>query len=339
MGFDSVVNSISIQSDGKIIMGGNFTSFNGTSGIGGIVRLNADGARDTTFNTGAGFDGIVISISVQADGKIIMGGLFTSFNGTQNINNIVRLNANGTQDTTFNTGDGFDNDVFTISIQSDGKIIVGGLFTSFNGTSEINSIARLNADGTRDTTFNTGTGFNNPALSTSIQADGKIIVGGGFTSFNNTVGTNHIIRLNANGTQDTTFNTGKGFDNPVLSTSIQADGKIIVGGVFEDFNGTKRSGLVRLLVGASTSISKKVPASQSLQVKIYPNPNNGAFTIAAKSEGVYNIQNGLGQIIQTVTLNAVNSYTINIEDLSSGIYFVTGYNNNMITQQKVVVAK
>jgi len=79
--------------------------------------------------------------------------------------------------------------------------------------------------------------------------------------------------------------------------------------------------------------------SQNAQVIIYPNPNNGAFTISAESEGVYTIQNSLGQIIQSVTLNAANNYTINIENLSNGVYFVAGYNNNRITQQKVVVSK
>jgi hypothetical protein len=86
-----------------------------------------------------------------------------------------------------------------------------------------------------------------------------------------------------------------------------------------------------------TNVGVSPITSQSEQILIFPNPNNGVFTISAKSEGVYTIQNSLGQIIQSVTLNATNNYTTNIENLSNGIYFVTGYNNNRITQQKVVV--
>jgi uncharacterized delta-60 repeat protein len=246
-GFNSIVRSISIQPDGKIIVGGDFNSFNGTP-RGRIVRLNADGSIDATFNTITGFDNIVYSASIQADGKIIVVGSFTSFNGIAR-NRIARLNADGSLDAGFNPGSGFDNTVYSTSLQADGKIIVGGSFTSINGIAR-NRIARINADGSLDIGFNPGTGFNTNVRSISIQADGKIIVGGLFNSFNGTPRW-RIARLNADGSLDTGFNPGTGINGAVYSTSIQADGKIILGGGFTTYNGTTRNNITRLNSDAS----------------------------------------------------------------------------------------
>jgi uncharacterized delta-60 repeat protein/uncharacterized repeat protein (TIGR01451 family) len=241
-GFDNQIYSTAIQSDGKIIVGGNFTSYNGTA-RNCIARLNVDGSLDTGFNSGTGFNSHVWSTALQPDGKIIVGGYFTSYNGTT-INRIARLNADGSLDTGFNPGTSFNSTLYSTAIQPDGKIIVGGYFTSFNGTTT-NRIARLNADGSLDTGFNPGTGFNWYVYSTVIQPDGKIIVGGQFTSVNGTT-INSIARLNPDGSLDTGFNPGTGFNGAVLSTALQPDGKIIVGGRFTSFNGTTTNRIVRL---------------------------------------------------------------------------------------------
>jgi uncharacterized delta-60 repeat protein len=249
-GFDSTVLSIAIQTDGKIVCGGSFTTFNGVT-VNYIARLNSDGTRDTAFttNTGTAFNDWVLSIVIQSDGKLVIGGWFTTFNGVT-VNRIVRLNSDGTLDTAFttNTGTGFNNTVRSIAIQSDGKILIGGEFTTFNGAT-VNRIVRLNSDGTLDTAFttNTGTGFNNTVRSIAIQSDGKILIGGFFTTFDG-VTVNRIVRLNADGTRDTTFttNTGTAFNSAVFSIAIQSDGKIVCGGFFGSFNGVTVNGIVRL---------------------------------------------------------------------------------------------
>ena len=103
--------------------------------------------------------------------------------------NLESFAADGTPDTTFsaNIGNGFNNEVSGVAVQSDGKIVVGGYFTTINGGTS-NRIARLNADGTPDTTFSTniGSGFSNNVYGVAVQSDGKIVVGGGFTSINGT---------------------------------------------------------------------------------------------------------------------------------------------------------
>lgn len=188
--------SISIQQDGKIIVGGNYTSYNGTT-ANYIARLNSDGSIDPTFDTGTGFNGTVMITAIQPDGKIIAGGDFTSFNGS-NINRIIRLNPDGSRDTSFDPGTGFDDRPRTISVQQNGRIVIGGTFTEFNGATA-KLIARLNSDGSQDTTFQTGTGFTNTGalvslLSSALQNDGQIIVGGTFVEYDGTT-INRIAKL------------------------------------------------------------------------------------------------------------------------------------------------
>jgi hypothetical protein len=130
----------SIQSDGKVIIGGSFGSYGGVT-VNGIARLHANGVRDTTFNMGSGPNNIVTTSSIQSDGKVIIGGDFTSYGGVTT-NRIARLHANGVRDTTFNVGSGANDTIRTISIQSDGKVIIGGDFTSYSGVTT-NRIARI----------------------------------------------------------------------------------------------------------------------------------------------------------------------------------------------------
>ncbi|HAI77332.1 MAG TPA: hypothetical protein DCM08_13945 [Microscillaceae bacterium] len=207
-GFNSIVTSIVIQPDGKVILGGWFTSFNGTSRS-RIARLNTDGSLDTGFNPGSGFNNDVYCLALQSDGKVLVGGFFSSFNGTT-CNRIARLNADGSLDTGFNPGTGFNFDIRALAVQSDGKILAGGQFTAFNGSS-INRIIRLNVDGSQDINFNPNLGFNNPVESILLQPDGKIWVGGFFTSFNG-VASNRLVRLNANGSLDVSLDLGTGLD-------------------------------------------------------------------------------------------------------------------------------
>jgi uncharacterized delta-60 repeat protein len=248
-------NAIAIQSDGKIVIGGTFTTFNEIT-VNRIIRLNADGTLDTAFrtNTGTGATGgstpAINRIVIQSDGKIIIGGTFTTFNGITTARRLVRLNTDGTLDTAFSTNlaIGPGSDVRSLAIQSDGKIIVVGAFTSFNGATR-NRIIRLNTDGTPDTAFNTNTGTaaNNTVIAIAIQSDGKIVIGGDFTTFNGTT-VNRIARLNSDGTRDTDFttNTGTGVSNPITTITIQSDDKILIGGSFTAFNLAGASRFARL---------------------------------------------------------------------------------------------
>jgi len=246
-GFNFAVQAIAIQNDGKIIAIGGFALYNGTN-VGKIARINTDGTLDTSFNVGgSGFvTGNGIIIKIQSDGKILVVGAFSDYNGTS-VNNIVRINLDGTIDNTFNVGGSSSNgQIRNIDIQSDGKMIIVGDFTSYNGTS-VGKIARINTDGTLDTSFNIGgSGLNNIAYAVAIQSDGKIIVGGGFTSYNGT-SANRIAYLNSDGTLDTSFNVGgSGFNTTVFRLKIQSNGKILTGGFFTTFNSITANRIIEL---------------------------------------------------------------------------------------------
>jgi uncharacterized delta-60 repeat protein len=239
---NNVIYSSITQPDGKIIVCGNFTTYMGIS-RNRIARLNADLSLDTTFNPGTAANNSIQAIALKSDGKILIGGNFTSFNGTA-VNRIACLNADGTIDTSFNVGSGANNTVNAFALQSDGKIIVGGNFSAYKGVTQ-NRVIRLNTDGSADSSFNVGAGADANISTLKIQANGKVILAGSFSTFDGNA-KGRIIRLNADGSPDAGFVTGSGFDTTVNSVALQADGKILVGGLFSSYNGTALNRMARL---------------------------------------------------------------------------------------------
>ena len=246
------VNTIhtGVLSTDDIIVSGASTVFNGTT-IPYLSKLSDTGTLNTTFNTnlGTGFNGVTNAISVDTNDKIIVSFTNTTFKGNTR-RYIVRLNANGTEDTSFysNLGTGYNQQPTEIKLQSDGKILTGGAFNLLNGNTR-NYLTRLNSSGTEDTSFytNLGTAFNSGVTAIGIQSDGKILIGGYFTSFKGNT-RNKLVRLNSSGTEDTAFysNLGTGFNGYPRMFIVQSSGRIIVGGNFTDVNGTTVGGLVAL---------------------------------------------------------------------------------------------
>jgi uncharacterized delta-60 repeat protein len=282
IGFDNDVYAVALQSDGKILIGGYFTTFDGVSSS-GIVRLNSDGSIDSTFSVGTGAYA-VRSLAIQSDGKIIIGGNFSNFNGISSIN-IARLNSNGSFDSTFNTGLGVTGSgaaLNTVSLQSDGKVIIGGQFDSYNGTA-INRIARLNTDGSLDTSFNVGTGANGEIYASAIQTDGKIILGGYFNQYND-IGAQRIVRINNNGSIDASFNTTSGADSYVMTVSIQSDGKVILGGHFDNYASSSAQSVARLNTDGSIDSSFNIGNGTNGNVKATAILQDGSVAIGGAFE-------------------------------------------------------
>jgi uncharacterized delta-60 repeat protein len=240
----AVDNIISLPS-GKVLINGPFSGVNGTP-TEGVALLNTDGTVDASFQAPGLLNGrSVYSLAMQPDGKVLIGGDFDQLYGASPRNRIARLNVDGTLDATFDPGTGANDEVLRLALQSDGKVLIGGRFTEVGGVAR-NRIARLNANGTLDATFDPGTGTNGTPLHLALQPDGKVLIGGEFTEVDG-VARNRIARLNANGTLDTTFNPGAGADYIVNSVSVQPDGKVLIGGWFTQVGGEAHPRIARLM--------------------------------------------------------------------------------------------
>ncbi len=206
------VESMALQPDGKLLICGNFTSFNGQPKA-YIARLNTDGSVDTSFTASVGY--WVRHLALQADGKIVIGGFFGDVAGVGH-RLIARLNSNGSLDTTFDTGTGAwgtlgvsitgnaDPFVFQVAVQPyDGKVLITGNFTNFNGT-RVSGLARLNTNGTLDTTFQMGSGLSTWGRSIQVLPNNQILVTGWFDNYNNS-SHNRVALINTNGSPDNSF--------------------------------------------------------------------------------------------------------------------------------------
>ncbi len=270
------VNALALQPDGKLVIGGYFDNTTTPVTSNGISRLLQTGGLDTTFDQGPGVNvvsGNIEPVNVlarQPDGKILVAGAFTSLRGVA-CNLLARLLPNGSLDTGFNPGTGPGNPaasrnvITAIAVQPDGKILVGGEFTTWNGASN-RALVRLNEDGTLDTGF---THFDSivqffagfeAASSIALQPSPvapyfAIVIGGDFHRAYSSGGFHSgIVRLKADGTLDTTFDAALGAHYAKAPTNLasvttvaaQIDGKILAGGQFTGFNGVSVNGLVRL---------------------------------------------------------------------------------------------
>ncbi|HEX8195296.1 MAG TPA: choice-of-anchor Q domain-containing protein [Pyrinomonadaceae bacterium] len=238
LGTNDDVFALGRQPDGKILIGGYFTSVGGVA-RNALARLNADGSLDASFAPSV--NGTVTEIALQPDGKIVIAGYFTSVGG-QTRNRLARLNQDGSLDASFQDPN-INDSISVVGLQSLGRILIGGRFTSVGGQSRAN-LARLFSDGSLDASFN-------PAIDGEIsdfdfQPDGKILIAG-FLKTVNGVERTRVARLNADGTLDQTFQNPNIAAGSFLRTvAAQADGKVIIGGEFSNINGTERRNLARL---------------------------------------------------------------------------------------------
>ncbi|SHF90428.1 delta-60 repeat domain-containing protein [Flavobacterium segetis] len=250
IGLSGTVNTLALQSDGKLIAGGSFITFNGTV-VNRIVRLLATGLIDSSFNTGSGFDGTVETVLVQNDGKILIGGRFSNFNGTL-YNKIVRLNPDGSLDVTFSTGIGFDKNVYALALQSDNSIIVGGNFLNFKGSAN-KRIIRIDSVGNIDTSFNAGTGFSNGEVRTIlVQPDNRLLIGGTFSGTYKGAIAQRFLRLMPDGNRDITFSAG--LNGTLFTMCFTPDAKLIIGGTFNSVLGVTKHRIARLKICTSSSL-------------------------------------------------------------------------------------
>ena len=267
-------SALVLQDNGKILSGGSLS----VDGVLGIARLNVDGSLDTDFNSNVLADltsGGVRSLATQADSKILVGG---GFSATQ-IDQLVRLNPDGSLDAGFNANvvGAIFTAVNTIVPLADGRILIGGGFNSVGGIAR-NRIARLNADGSLDASFNVD--VDNTVFTIVLQADGKILLGGSFSNGGG-VARSRIARLNIDGSLDTSF--APDANNVVFTIVPQVDGKILLGGVFTSIGGVTRNRAARLNADGSLDSSFNPNVSTGSVSTLIPQADGkillaGAFT-------------------------------------------------------------
>jgi uncharacterized delta-60 repeat protein len=256
--FNDFAYAVAIDKDNKIVVAG--YASNGINNDFAILRLNSNGTPDTTFDgdgkvlvnmSNGAFNDFGRAVSIDKDNKIVIAGYAS--NGSNVDFAILRLNSNGTPDTTFD-GDGkvlvnmsngaLGEAAYAVAIDKDNKIVVAG--EAYNVSSVDFAILRLNSNGTPDTAFD-GDGkvlinmpdstFNDFARAVSIDKDNKIVVSG--NAYNGNNDDFAILRLSPNGTPDTAFdddgkvltNMSNGaFGDFARGVSIDKDNKIVVAG-------------------------------------------------------------------------------------------------------------
>lgn len=288
---------IKLQSDGKILIAG--TSF-------GLARLNPSGTVDTNFARGQSkFSGSVRALVVEPDDKVTYVGEL-NYVAPGNVfrpvgtNCVTRLFADGSLDTSFiapsNNTTGL---ILAMDRQPDGKYIIGGNFIRIAQYNNLFGIARLNANGSVDTSFQSGLGVRTvvsiPGFSFNIDGavygihcmpDGKTYIGGGFQTYASTGRTN-IARLNANGSVDSNFNPGASHpDGTVRLIEPLANGKIYIGGDFTKVGQTPRTKLARIAGSTPAPLVRPTITTQPANRNV-PLGGSTTFTVAANNATTY----------------------------------------------------
>ncbi len=365
-GFNKLVTSVIVQPDQKIIVTGEFTGYNNTSKK-RIVRLNPDGSSDPGFNTGYGANDDILCAFLQADGKILVGGVFTAVNwlprnriarlnadgsvdagfvfdgnieGVTDIkqlpdgkyivnavNKILRLNTDGSLDTSFYSGLGTDHPIQSVLIQSNGKIVIGGYFTEYDGFA-FERILRLEADGNIDTTFNISSGANYGVLGISEQPDGNLLVTGLFSTFNG-YPREKVARLSPDGAIDPTLDPLLGPNNVVLHHAIQPDGRVLIAGDFSDYNGVSRNRIARIQVFNALSAASHVKSAPTL----FPNPASHGVRFSIPGEDVHGIV--FADMTGKIVLRTTGDYA-DVSHLQNGLYIATAQTGNGLITSKFV---
>lgn len=240
----------------------------GNSGAGGPMTDSASvsiSVEAPSFDSGAGFDSDVAAVLPANDGSggVYVVGWFATYRGEPGPR-IVRINKDGSRDASFDAGTGFDIAPSALALAEDGSddLYVGGPFNTYQGVSA-RGIVRLNSDGSRDAGFVVGTGFDFPsvsAIATATDGSGDVYVGGQFRSYQGSAA-GRLIRLNPDGSRDTTFTVGAGFSTGTfdgahsIALAVDGSGDVFVGGRFSTYQGAPAHGIVRLNTDGSRDAS------------------------------------------------------------------------------------
>lgn len=270
------VHAVAVQNDSRILVAGHFTTANGEART-NLVRLREDGTLDSSFKTNFTAGGAILAVVLQEDGKILIGGSFTNINRVSR-KGIARLNTDGSLDLSFNPLKAVDGVVKSIRIQADQRILIAGHFFRVDETRR-SGIARLLPSGALDATFDPGAGVALTAGGTFddapsvddilIQGDGRLVIGGRFDEFDGSPRSN-LARLNWDGSLDSNFDPGVGANSAVRALAVQADGRLLIGGDFTAFAGLARQRIARLQSDGTDPVAPTIltaPVAQTIIIR------------------------------------------------------------------------
>ena len=236
-GANGWVETVALQTDGKVLIGGWFSQVNGAF-RNHLARLETNGTLDVSFVIADGPNAVVRAVAVQPNGpvnKVLIGGDFSTVAGFS-FGHLARLQPDGSVDPSFSSSSGANGNVYAILPQPDGKILIAGEFTAYNGAPRTR-VARLTADGLLDPGFDAGPLATWTVLALALQTDGKILIGGGFYG-----DSAKIARLNADGSLDNTFQSpALSMDEWVVAIAVLPDNRIAIGGYFTSLRGVPRN--------------------------------------------------------------------------------------------------
>ena len=310
--------------NGKILVGGDFPQLNGVF-RGGIGRLNLDSSLDQTF---LGFLAALTNVNtfhIFPDGEILIAGGFHGL-GNSFRKYVAKLNADGSLDNSFQIDPAVDHDIFTVTAQPDGKLLLGG-YTGDSGFGQTlgKGVWRVNSDGSLDPTLNTQIGRLEGVRSIAVQADGKIIVAGPFSEVNG-VARRAIARLNVDGGLDNTFTPNVG-GLSLSKVVIQPDGKILIGGSFSTINGFPIANFARLNADGSVDNSFNIgPGANNAVTAFFILPDNRIYVGGTFSSIVGVPRSSLVRLLSDGTLDT----TFKPVRISSGVASIVGLTNNKI---------
>lgn len=242
LGADATVRSLALQTDGKILVGGDFNRFDGVI-LPGLARLHADGFVDRSFNPGRGFAGGVLAMAEIADGRLLVGGTFTNADATD-APFLVRLEPDGTLSGGFSTR---PNAAVHVLAGMTNAVVMGGDFTSVSGHGSP-GLVRLETDGRVDQTFSTGVDGRPGVRAVVALGDGRWLIGGTFENWGGDAG-RFLAALTAEGLVDRALVATTQPDGPVRTLVRAPDGSIYFGGEFQSISGVPRHRIARLLPG------------------------------------------------------------------------------------------
>ncbi len=343
---NGAVWAIELHDEHRVIAGGEFFVCSGHS-LPHIARFNDNGSVDTTFQVGAGFDHNVHELLVLPDLRVVVGGQFSSYAGVPS-GHIALLQQNGLIDPSMDNDPGLvapGGIVRALARQPDGRILAGGYFQYHDGQPR-SAIERLNLDGTHDMGFSSPLYAYSMVRAIAVQPDGKLVVGGEFTSgeyANMQPGPERLVRLNADGTRDPGFDIGTGLGLGSQTTAyahtlaIQPDGRILVGGHYETVDTeTQYHQLVRLFGSLPNSIAER-PAADVLRV--WGDGRGGLWLQAAPASGsaLVELHDVTGQLVRAERVR-MNGSPVRLDAPDrAGLYLVSMVRNGERQVVRVVV--